>query len=156
MTTLHPFSTSRESVLWSWFICVLRAPSPDADQIGFYLDEYFLESYICFHRRDPTSKKFRPAATRNGRNIYAHRWLKQLAPHGSSHEFKVYWSSLGKERRQKCDAEATKLVSGYCKERDSPDDGFPLYRFDVPLPFFALTILRRYISMSVALVTLVN
>jgi hypothetical protein len=43
-----------------------------------------------------------------------------------------------------------------CKERDSPDDGFPLYRFDVPLPFFALTILRRYISMSVALVTLVN
>jgi hypothetical protein len=41
----------------------------------------------------------------------------------------------------------------YCKERDSPDDGFPLYRFDVPLPFFALTILR---SMSVALVTLVN
>jgi hypothetical protein len=43
-----------------------------------------------------------------------------------------------------------------CKERDSPDDGFPLYRFDMPLPFFALTILRRYISMSVALVTLVN
>jgi hypothetical protein len=34
------------------------------------------------------------------RNIYAHRWLKQLAPHGSSHEFKVYWSSLGKEHRQ--------------------------------------------------------
>jgi hypothetical protein len=43
-----------------------------------------------------------------------------------------------------------------CKERDSPDDGLPLYRFDVPLPFFALTILRRYMGMSVALVTLVN
>jgi hypothetical protein len=44
----------------------------------------------------------------------------------------------------------------HCKECNSPDDGLPLYRFDVPLPFFALTILRRYISMSVTLVTLVN
>ncbi|OJA11163.1 hypothetical protein AZE42_10638 [Rhizopogon vesiculosus] len=24
-----------------------------------------------------------------------------------------------------------------CKEWNSPDDGIPLYRFDVPLPFFA-------------------
>ncbi|KAJ8590176.1 hypothetical protein M405DRAFT_816675 [Rhizopogon salebrosus TDB-379] len=43
----------------------------------------------------------------------AHRWLIQPAPHGFSHEFKGYWDSLGKERQQKYDAEATKLVSGY-------------------------------------------
>jgi hypothetical protein len=48
------------------------------------------------------------------------------------------------------------VPSRICKEWNSPDDGLPLYRFDVPLPFFALTILRRYISMSVTLVTLVN
>jgi hypothetical protein len=34
------------------------------------------------------------------RNFCAHRWLIQPAPHGSSHEFKGYWDSLGKERQQ--------------------------------------------------------
>jgi hypothetical protein len=65
------------------------------------------------------------------RNLCAHRWLTQLAPHGSPHEFREYWDSLGKERQQagevnlhsilleltiqlqKYDAKATKLVSGY-------------------------------------------
>ncbi|KAJ8583096.1 hypothetical protein M405DRAFT_829407 [Rhizopogon salebrosus TDB-379] len=47
----------------------------------------------------------------DGRNFCAHRWLTQLVPHGSPHEFREY--SLGKERQQKYDAKATKLVSGY-------------------------------------------
>jgi hypothetical protein len=34
------------------------------------------------------------------RNFCTHRWFKQLVPHGSSHEFKGYWDSLGKERQQ--------------------------------------------------------
>ncbi|KAJ8581535.1 hypothetical protein M405DRAFT_615899 [Rhizopogon salebrosus TDB-379] len=58
-----------------------------------------------------TSTKSDFVATRNGRNFCAHPWLKQLAPHGSLHEFKRYRDSLGKERQQKYDAEATKLVS---------------------------------------------
>ncbi|KAJ8590182.1 hypothetical protein M405DRAFT_816686 [Rhizopogon salebrosus TDB-379] len=49
----------------------------------------------------------------DGRNLCAHRLLIQPAPHGSSHEFKGYWDSLGKKRQQKYDAEATKLVSSY-------------------------------------------
>jgi hypothetical protein len=49
-----------------------------------------------------------------------------------------------------------KDVRHYCREWNFPDDGLHLYRFDVPLPFFASTILRRYISMSVTVVTLVN
>jgi hypothetical protein len=34
------------------------------------------------------------------RNLCAHPWLKQLAPHGSLHKFKRYRDSLGKERQQ--------------------------------------------------------
>ncbi|KAG1768590.1 hypothetical protein EV702DRAFT_1049973 [Suillus placidus] len=45
----------------------------------------------------PTSKNFCPATTKNGSNLSAHRWLKQVAPNGYSRDFKSYWDSLGKD-----------------------------------------------------------
>ncbi|KAG2109537.1 hypothetical protein DEU56DRAFT_985454 [Suillus clintonianus] len=59
----------------------------------------------------PTSKNFRPATTKNGRNLCAHRWLKQLAPNGYSRDFKLYWDSLGKDRQEKYETDAKKLIS---------------------------------------------
>ncbi|KAG2124571.1 hypothetical protein BD769DRAFT_1467786 [Suillus cothurnatus] len=58
------------------------------------------------------TKRFRPAATKNGRNLCAYRWLKQLMPNGSSQEFKVYWDSLEKTRQANYDIEASNLVAG--------------------------------------------
>ncbi|KAG1870296.1 hypothetical protein F4604DRAFT_1926507 [Suillus subluteus] len=57
------------------------------------------------------TKRFHPAATKNGRNLCAHHWLKQLMPNGSSQEFKVYWDSLEKTRQANYDIEASNLVA---------------------------------------------
>ncbi|KAG2046770.1 hypothetical protein BDR06DRAFT_1025337 [Suillus hirtellus] len=59
----------------------------------------------------PATKNFRPAATKNGRNLCAHRWLKQVAPNGYSQDFKLYWDSLGKDRQKKYETDAKKLIS---------------------------------------------
>ncbi|KAG2744449.1 hypothetical protein P692DRAFT_201808405 [Suillus brevipes Sb2] len=59
----------------------------------------------------PTSKNFRPATTKNGRNLCAHRWLKQVAPNGYSRDFKLYWDSLGKDCQEKYETDAKKLIS---------------------------------------------
>ncbi|KAG0692394.1 hypothetical protein DFH29DRAFT_882523 [Suillus ampliporus] len=59
----------------------------------------------------PTSKNFRPATTKNGRTLCAHRWLKQVAPNGYSRDFKLYWDSLGKDRQEKYETDAKKLIS---------------------------------------------
>ncbi|KAG1836853.1 hypothetical protein F4604DRAFT_1910128 [Suillus subluteus] len=63
------------------------------------------------------TKRFHPAATKNGRNLCAHRWLKQLMPNGSSQEFKVYWDSLEKTRQANYDIEASNLSKS---SRSSP------------------------------------
>ncbi|KAG2029412.1 hypothetical protein BDR03DRAFT_987771 [Suillus americanus] len=57
------------------------------------------------------TKKFRPATTKNGRNLCAHCWLKQLMPNGFSQDFKVYWDSLEKTRQASYDIEASNLVA---------------------------------------------
>ncbi|KAG1815977.1 uncharacterized protein BJ212DRAFT_1299833 [Suillus subaureus] len=44
-------------------------------------------------------KKFRPGTSKNGRSLCAHRWLKQVAPNGSSANFRIYWSGLTKEKQ---------------------------------------------------------
>ncbi|KAG0692770.1 hypothetical protein DFH29DRAFT_1008162 [Suillus ampliporus] len=59
----------------------------------------------------PTSKNFRPATTKNGRTLCAHRWLKQVAPNGYSRDFKLYWDSLDKDRQEKYETDAKKLIS---------------------------------------------
>ncbi|KAG1727847.1 hypothetical protein EDD22DRAFT_930709 [Suillus occidentalis] len=57
-----------------------------------------------------TTKKFRPSATKNGRNLCAHRWLKILAPNGTSGDFKTYWNALSKDSQQNYESEAAALV----------------------------------------------
>ncbi|KIK43072.1 hypothetical protein CY34DRAFT_804242 [Suillus luteus UH-Slu-Lm8-n1] len=56
-------------------------------------------------------QEFRPAAIKNGRNLCAHRWLKQLMPNGSSQDFKVYRDSLEKTHQASYDIKASNLVS---------------------------------------------
>ncbi|KAG1869750.1 hypothetical protein C8R48DRAFT_670991 [Suillus tomentosus] len=58
------------------------------------------------------TKRFRPAATKNGRNLCAYRWLKHLMSNGSSQEFKVYWDSLKKKCQANYNIEASNLVAG--------------------------------------------
>ncbi|KAG2363295.1 hypothetical protein BDR07DRAFT_1483895 [Suillus spraguei] len=52
------------------------------------------------------TKKFRPLATKNGRNLCAHRWLKIIAPNGTSGDFKIYWNALSKDSQVNYESEA--------------------------------------------------
>ncbi|KAG2064403.1 hypothetical protein BDR04DRAFT_1162619 [Suillus decipiens] len=56
------------------------------------------------------TKKFRPGTSKNGRSLCAHRWLKQVAPNGSSANFRIYWSGLTKEKQLAYETDALKLV----------------------------------------------
>ncbi|KAG1779777.1 hypothetical protein EV702DRAFT_1195136 [Suillus placidus] len=62
-----------------------------------------------------SGKKFRPGTSKNGRSLCAHRWLKQVTANGSSADFRIYWSSLTKDkqllRTLAYEADALKLVS---------------------------------------------
>ncbi|KAG1851565.1 hypothetical protein C8R48DRAFT_777877 [Suillus tomentosus] len=57
------------------------------------------------------AKKMRPGNTKNGRNLCAHRWLKQTNPSGSSAEFKTYWDCLSAEQISKYGAECAQLIA---------------------------------------------
>ncbi|KAG2152969.1 hypothetical protein DEU56DRAFT_958276 [Suillus clintonianus] len=55
--------------------------------------------------------KMRPTQTRNGRNLCAHRWLKQIKTNGTTDEFGVYYMSLAENQRTAYDKEVTDLVA---------------------------------------------
>ncbi|KAG0694272.1 hypothetical protein DFH29DRAFT_880830 [Suillus ampliporus] len=55
--------------------------------------------------------KMRPSQTRNGRNLCAHRWLKQIKTNGTTDEFGVYYMSLAENQRTAYDKEVTDLVA---------------------------------------------
>ncbi|KAG2065832.1 hypothetical protein BDR04DRAFT_1145188 [Suillus decipiens] len=58
-----------------------------------------------------TTKKFQPSATKNGRNLCTHRWLKIIAPNGTSGDFKIYWNALSKDSQVNYESEAAALIS---------------------------------------------
>ncbi|KAG1811149.1 uncharacterized protein BJ212DRAFT_1375199, partial [Suillus subaureus] len=58
-----------------------------------------------------TSKKMRPSPTRNGRNLCALRWLKQIKTDGTTEEFCLYYVDLTAEQRKNYDDEASALVA---------------------------------------------
>ncbi|KAG2346756.1 hypothetical protein BDR05DRAFT_997160 [Suillus weaverae] len=55
--------------------------------------------------------KMRPSPTKNGRNLCAHRWLKQMNTTGSTDEFCIYYNSLSQGQCKEYDDETSKLVS---------------------------------------------
>ncbi|KAG1830788.1 hypothetical protein EV424DRAFT_1374497 [Suillus variegatus] len=55
--------------------------------------------------------KMRPSPTKNGRNLCAHRWLKQINTTGSTDEFCTYYNSLSQGQRKEYDDEASKLIA---------------------------------------------
>ncbi|KAG1887412.1 uncharacterized protein F5891DRAFT_1200078 [Suillus fuscotomentosus] len=57
-----------------------------------------------------TTKKFRPTATKNGRNLCTHRWLKIIAPNGTSGDFKLYWNALSKDSQLNYEREAAAVT----------------------------------------------
>ncbi|KAI5994181.1 hypothetical protein EDD15DRAFT_2435236 [Pisolithus albus] len=67
----------------------------------------------------PTSKstkgggkaKMRPGPTKNGRNLCAHRWRKQVQSSGSTEEFQNYYNGLTSAQRKAYDDEATALAT---------------------------------------------
>lgn len=55
--------------------------------------------------------KMRPGPTKNGRNLCAHRWRKQVQSSGSTEEFQQYYNGLTAEQRKAYDDDATALVA---------------------------------------------
>ncbi|KAG1819700.1 uncharacterized protein BJ212DRAFT_1342510 [Suillus subaureus] len=55
--------------------------------------------------------KMRPSPTKNGRNLCALRWLKQLKVVGTTEEFCAYYGNLTPEQRKGYDEEAAALVA---------------------------------------------
>ncbi|KAG1845768.1 hypothetical protein C8R48DRAFT_678044 [Suillus tomentosus] len=55
--------------------------------------------------------KMCPSPTRNGCNLCALRWLKQLKTNGTTEEFCTYYTNLTPEQRKKYEDEAAKLVA---------------------------------------------
>ncbi|KAG1822725.1 uncharacterized protein BJ212DRAFT_1296703 [Suillus subaureus] len=60
-------------------------------------------------------KKFRPCTSKNGRSLCTHQWLKQVAPNGSSANFRIYWSGLTKEKQLAYETDMLKLVTNLTK-----------------------------------------
>ncbi|KAI5990939.1 hypothetical protein EDD15DRAFT_2197730 [Pisolithus albus] len=55
--------------------------------------------------------KMRPGPTKNGRNLCAHRWRKQVQSSGSTEEFQNYYNGLTAAQRKGYDNEAAALVA---------------------------------------------
>ncbi|KAJ8582555.1 hypothetical protein M405DRAFT_559386 [Rhizopogon salebrosus TDB-379] len=55
--------------------------------------------------------KMRPSATKNGRNLCALRWLKNLKTNGTTEEFCIYYGALTSDQRKQYDDEAIQLVA---------------------------------------------
>lgn len=55
--------------------------------------------------------KMRPSPTKNGRNLCALRWLKQLKVVGTTEEFCAYYGNLTPEQRKGYEEEAAALVA---------------------------------------------
>lgn len=59
--------------------------------------------------------KMRPGPAKNGRNLCAHRWRKQVQSSGSTEEFQNYYNGLSSVQRVAYDNEAIALVSFHLK-----------------------------------------
>ncbi|KAG2340366.1 hypothetical protein BDR05DRAFT_950449 [Suillus weaverae] len=55
--------------------------------------------------------KMRPTQTKNGCNLCAHCWLKQVESNKTTEEFSVYYLDLLADQRKKYDTEAAELVA---------------------------------------------
>ncbi|KAG2337327.1 hypothetical protein BDR05DRAFT_993076 [Suillus weaverae] len=55
--------------------------------------------------------KMCPSQTRNGHNLCAHHWLKQIKTNGTTDEFGIYYMSLAENQRTAYDKEVTDLVA---------------------------------------------
>ncbi|KAG1887456.1 uncharacterized protein F5891DRAFT_988296 [Suillus fuscotomentosus] len=55
--------------------------------------------------------KMCPSPRQNGRNLCAHRWLKQIKTNGTTDKFCVYYGSLNEEQRKEYDNEANTLAT---------------------------------------------
>ncbi|KAI5993208.1 hypothetical protein EDD15DRAFT_2196650 [Pisolithus albus] len=56
--------------------------------------------------------KFQPSGTKNGRNLCALRWLKQVDANGDKDDFRAYYDkTLTKTQREAYDVEAKQLVA---------------------------------------------
>ncbi|KAG0699212.1 hypothetical protein DFH29DRAFT_1002168 [Suillus ampliporus] len=88
-------------------------PSPPAPALKCEVQKATVNS----NPAEPMSKpkkakgKMRPSQTRNGRNLCAHRWLKQIKTNGTTDEFGVYYMSLAENQRTAYDKEVTDLVA---------------------------------------------
>ncbi|KAG1726379.1 hypothetical protein EDB19DRAFT_1914633 [Suillus lakei] len=70
---------------------------------------------INLNPAEPMSKpkkakgKMHPSQTRNGHNLCAHRWLKQIKMNGTTDKFGVYYMSLTENQHTAYDKEVTDL-----------------------------------------------
>ncbi|KAG2053774.1 hypothetical protein BDR06DRAFT_1051950, partial [Suillus hirtellus] len=55
-----------------------------------------------------TTKKFWPTATKNGKNLCTHHWLKIIALNGTSGDYKLYWNVLSKDSQLVKDGTCTR------------------------------------------------
>lgn len=110
ITIVNPLSTLALCAANMQFPTPLSPPAPA-------LECEVQKATVNLNPAEPMSKpkkakgKMRPSQTRNGRNLCAHRWLKQIKTNGTTDEFGVYYMSLAENQRTAYDNEVTDLVA---------------------------------------------
>ncbi|KAI5993503.1 hypothetical protein EDD15DRAFT_2518825 [Pisolithus albus] len=89
---------------------VLPAATPSATTIPAIVDNALVTS-VSKSAKGGGKAKMRPGPAKNGRNLCAHRWRKQVQSNGSTEEFQKYYIALTSAQRQAYDDEAAALDS---------------------------------------------
>ncbi|KAI6007022.1 hypothetical protein EDD15DRAFT_2190659 [Pisolithus albus] len=89
---------------------VLPAATPSATTIPAIVDNAPVTS-VSKSAKGGGKAKMRPGPAKNGRNLCAHRWRKQVQSNGSTEEFQKYYTALTSAQRQAYNDEAAALAS---------------------------------------------
>ncbi|KAG2747570.1 hypothetical protein P692DRAFT_20736226 [Suillus brevipes Sb2] len=96
----------------------LKAPIASADSKG---QKVKANDFASSKGTSKPTKKMCPSATRNGCNLYALHWLKQLKTNGVTDKFCLYYRNLTAEQCKDYDNEASVLVTGNIWEKNICD-----------------------------------
>ncbi|KAI6005997.1 hypothetical protein EDD15DRAFT_2215265 [Pisolithus albus] len=89
---------------------VLPAATPTLSTVPAIVDNAPVASVIK-PAKGGGKAKMRPGPAKNGRNLCAHRWRKQVQSSGSTEEFQRYYTGLTSAQRQAYDDEAAVLAT---------------------------------------------
>ncbi|KAI6013382.1 hypothetical protein PISMIDRAFT_9512 [Pisolithus microcarpus 441] len=110
--------SNRQQLLTSTFPVPITSARRDRPMLATTTTPSPLTSYV---RRDRQSAKgggkakMRPGPAKNGHNLCAHCWRKQVQSNGSTEEFQKYYTGLTSAQRQAYDDEAAALYTAHIR-----------------------------------------